>query len=259
MTPGSTLNPNVASMTSFSRLLRSWFPLRRTKNSVPSESITYPRSQNSPHDTSNSSLRPTMESQHRPQDAHDVYHVSFLLRQVLVPDLIPPILDYAEYWPKTTSSREDEQCYEQFNSAKPHLKILVPSTTAPRAVRQVEFTITSHDQGWSSYPQWHGTYQGSWTWFEAELPRPPQYDNDREGEGIHTRRELCRNVHADKRPKTHVVKWRYDAEDEEERFLVRALKAKDLISVIPFAMFPGWQNHVLSVRVDIYTAAVRRM
>lgn len=30
---------------------------------------------------------------------HDIYHIAFLLRQKLVPDLIAPILDYAEiYW-----------------------------------------------------------------------------------------------------------------------------------------------------------------
>lgn len=37
--------------------------------------------------------------------------------------------------------------------------------------RRIVFTIQSHDQGWGgSFPD-HGTYNGSWTWFEAGLER----------------------------------------------------------------------------------------
>lgn len=37
--------------------------------------------------------------------------------------------------------------------------------------RRIVFTIKSHDQGWGGNFADHGTYQGSWTWFEAGLER----------------------------------------------------------------------------------------
>jgi hypothetical protein len=37
--------------------------------------------------------------------------------------------------------------------------------------RRIVFTIKSHDQGWGGNPNDEGTYNGSWTWFEAGLER----------------------------------------------------------------------------------------
>lgn len=34
-------------------------------------------------------------------------------------------------------------------------------------LRKVVFTFKAKDQGWSSYIENHGTYENSWTWFEA--------------------------------------------------------------------------------------------
>ncbi|CAG8791976.1 9449_t:CDS:2, partial [Gigaspora rosea] len=30
--------------------------------------------------------------------------------------------------------------------------------------KKIEIACESHDQGWSSYPRDHGTYNNSWTW-----------------------------------------------------------------------------------------------
>ncbi len=126
-------------------------------------------------------------------------------------------------------------------------------------VRKVEINITSHDQGWSSYPQDRGTYRGSWTWFEAEISLGGSED-EHEGEGEHcVKRELCRNVHADAMDKTHTIIWRYDAEDDGERDLIRSLGPGSSVSVVPQVRFPGWQNYVTCASVDVYAAAVRKL
>jgi hypothetical protein len=190
---------------------------------------------------------------YRPHDAHDVYHVAFILKQVLVPDLVPTILDLAEYWTKTSHERKDPQSYVEDSCGRPYLSIAVSNVVGPRMVRKVEISITSHDQGWSSYPQSHGTYEGSWTWFEAEIH--PSEGEIRSG----VQRTLCRNVHAGRKDKTHVVEWRYNAVGEDEGNLVRSLRPGTVISVVPWARFPGWRNYVSCASIDIYCAAVRRL
>ncbi len=195
---------------------------------------------------------PVPDNAYRPHDAHDVYYVAFLLRQVLVPDLIPPVLDLAEYWTKTSHHRRDPQSCVEDTAGRPFLSTAVSNAFGPRMVTKVEISITSRDQGWSSFSQSHGTYEGSWTWFEAEV-RPSNGGQDC------IRRELCRNVHAGRQYKSHVIEWRYDAEDEEERNLVRSLGGESSISVVPWARFPGWKNNVSCASIDVYGAAVRRL
>lgn len=198
----------------------------------------------------------TPDKTYRPHSAHDVYHVAFLLRQVLVPDLIPPILDLAEYWTRTCYDRRDPQSCVEYTAGKPYLIAVVGGGVGPRMVRRVEFSITSHDQGWSSYAQWHGTYEGSWTWFEAEV----RLAGGTAAEAVDcVRRRLSTNVHAEKRNRTHVVEWRYDEEDEESRSLVRSLVGASVISIVPWARFMGWENHVSCASIEIYSAAVRRL
>jgi len=54
--------------------------------------------------------------------------------------------------------------------------VFAPSIGAPdsllaRPCRKIVFTIRSRDQGWGGDYSDHGTYHGSWTWFEAGLER----------------------------------------------------------------------------------------
>jgi hypothetical protein len=115
-------------------------------------------------------------------------------------------------------------------------------------VRKVVFTITSKDQGWSSSPGSHGTYENSWTWFEAVVR-----------DKIHEPSEgkiIVQNVHAGQEYKTHVVTWTFDAEDDDERIWVRNLKRGQHVDIVLWARYPGWENHVASARIDIFTAMV---
>lgn len=197
------------------------------------------------------------DKKYRPHDAHDVYYMAFLLRQKVCPDLVPLILNLAEYWTKTSHRRSDRQSYTEHNAGEPYFTTKVTNTPKQNMVRKVDFTITSHDQGWSDYRQFHGTYEGSWTWFEAEVHVPDRGGPARNLEC--TRRRLCTNVHADRKDKTHVLEWSYDAEDRAVRNLVRALATGSVISVVPWAKYPGWRNYVSHVSIDIYVAAVTRL
>jgi hypothetical protein len=46
-----------------------------------------------------------------------------------------------------------------------------PTPLLKQPVRKVVFTIKSKDQGWGGQREHRGTYDGSWTWFEAGLER----------------------------------------------------------------------------------------
>lgn len=51
------------------------------------------------------------------------------------------------------------------------LKKLRPATTLEHPVRKIVFTLRSRDQGWGGEARHRGTFEGSWTWFEAGLER----------------------------------------------------------------------------------------
>lgn len=40
-----------------------------------------------------------------------------------------------------------------------------------RSLRKIVFRIRSRDQGWSSYPSAHGTFENSWTWFNMAIKK----------------------------------------------------------------------------------------
>ncbi|KAI6367380.1 hypothetical protein MCOR25_004915 [Pyricularia grisea] len=60
----------------------------------------------------------------------------------------------------------DEHPVEQFQK---WIGSPVPPVQHP--CRKVVFTIRSRDQGWGGDSRHHGTYHGSWTWFEAGIER----------------------------------------------------------------------------------------
>lgn len=101
--------------------------------------------------------------------------------------------------------------------------------------------MVSKDQGWSSFPQWHGTYEGSWTWFEAGIVGLGnegligREEGEGEGERYYSAsagvngigasacrppgkyryggRRIVTNRHAHREWLEHVVEWRWDDED----------------------------------------------
>lgn len=235
---------------------------------------------------------PEIEPQARSQQnsrlsSSDVIKIALLLRQKLPSDLIPLILDFAQLWEvvETAQSPRPDRVGE-LQAPKLQAALIVPAYLPRGAIRRIRFIVESRDQGWSSYPEDHGTYRGSWTWFEAGVrgldasntddqdsllePVDCQHRNALDTE----HRRLClqhvtrykygsriivTNIHAGGDFVKHIVDWDLCHEDDDVRRMVKELKGSHRIEVSAHAMFPGWCNYIKSVTVEIECAVVRRM
>lgn len=108
------------------------------------------------------------------------------------------------------------------------------------------FRFRSKDQGWSSSPRkFHGTYDQSYTWFEACI-------FGEEGEFKHPEEEkwtLQRNRHAGEEPEEYEVELLAESHPMFEN-----LEAGDKIGLKAKAMYPGWENHVYDASIELWFA-----
>lgn len=192
------------------------------------------------------------DTSYEPSSFHDVYHMTFLLRQILLPELVPQILNDAEYWLKTTNARSDDVNISQSEAGFVYLRSQQVTAIIHHAVRRVEFTITSRDQGWAD------NSSNSWTWFEAGIHRRFEHEGDDHSQEMTMKRRLCENVAASRENRMYSVVWKFDSENEEEREWLRALSSGDSIVLTVHARFPGWTNKVHSAEIKVYTAGVNR-
>lgn len=199
------------------------------------------------------SLSPTTNADYYPRNLRDIYHTYFLLSTVLVTDVIPDIMDHAEYWLKSSTSRSERMGISQSKAGEQY--IISPAINVPirRPVRKLEFKTISRDQGWSDYRADHGSYRNSWTWFDAQTVDAEGKPREN-GKGP---RRIATNVHASLEDKTHIMVWTSDAADEEERKWIRSLGNGDAVALQVMACFPGWVNHVSGAQLDIYTTGLR--
>ena len=113
----------------------------------------------------------------------------------------------------------------------------------------------------------HGSYIGSWTWFEASIIRgsssqPSQGSTDvdelKPTSGSSSlsidRREIQRNFHASTVDQIHVNTWDYTSNLPKLRKWLTNINRGDSVAVYPRARFSGWENHVKFVRIDLYYA-----
>ena len=212
-----------------------------------------------------------MESQYDTQTnrRRDIFHISFLIRQKLIADLVPAILEYAEFFDRQVSrtDRKDPlMVTEQDGPAIAHIsrpiKVLV---RLQHPVRKVAFVIKSHDQGWANDPA-----GGSWTWLTAGVAREEQLpheqsttaslrkDSDPPPQSLKRERVILRNKVASRECNPRVQEWRSDSSDKEERDWVNKLENGDIIVVRAWAQYGGWVNFVRGVAVVTYSVAVVR-
>lgn len=141
-----------------------------------------------------------------------------------------------------------------------YLKVRIPDDNDndndknwPTAPNRIMFTITSHDQGWSNYPETWGAYRGSQTFFVSRIYQP---DEKRQLQPVPNGdpRPIVRNVHASSQPKMHTVVW--DARDRKKGCAkwMAELRPGRVIHVNARAAGKGlgWENHVHAVRVDLF-------
>jgi hypothetical protein len=198
------------------------------------------------------------------EQMHNIYHIGFLLRQKLIRDVVPAILEYAELYSSTTSSEEFDPSLRISQREAPkqliECKIAKVKTRVLRPVRKITFKISSHDQGFAS-----DLSKGSWTWFTARKCMPEmdllpgsmlEVDDRNEAEYSH-HREICSNVVASRQWRTHEISWRADSLDPVEAEWVSSFVAGDRFAVYAWANYPAWVNHVGDISVTVhYVAAV---
>ena len=121
-------------------------------------------------------------------------------------------------------------------------------------LRKLVYSFRGQDQGWSDYPEDHGTYAGSWTWFEAGLTRfedknaqgeELRHQKDLRAEKQRDRYELHRNRHAGRNAEDYVI------ELGTEHDLLQRVEEGDRFALWARAVFPGWENRVHKARIEI--------
>ena len=158
----------------------------------------------------------------------------------LPPELAIQILDFAGYWALSRVTRREPDAAHFKHSNMRFLQSSPIQGGELHPLRRLIITTDSKDQGWSSYPQFHGTRDGSWTWFELTL------DDGLTGEEI-ARVEVVRNIHAGANFE------RYRAVIEDDRILKQAKKG-DRLSVWVRAAYPGWVNRVRLAQIEAWSA-----
>ncbi|EWC43490.1 hypothetical protein DRE_07522 [Drechslerella stenobrocha 248] len=191
------------------------------------------------------------------QYEQDARATTELLASRIPPELIPDILDNADCFAHATLAARNHTASVHDNDAI-YLTAFVPDfpafddDTAGRGgrvdaggrrgrVRRVVFSLSSHDQGWSSWPGDNGSFRGAWSWFDVELWRDKPAvatstattaaattsgdggggggaeDNKQEKELVGTWL-LQRNRHATRTSEDHVITWdwRTDELDDDD-------------------------------------------
>lgn len=200
-------------------------------------------------------------SNYNPKEPQDIFHTCFLLRQAsrnrIPGTTIRQILECAGYWLRTSAQRKETMTFNQHNCKEPYIRS-VPIVGRKRApVRKIIYTITSKDQGWSSYPADHGTIRGSYSWLETR--RFSGSDQQAETTGP----KVCHNIHAGKTFENKVCVWNADgalATDEDFSTQgaewVALLKPGDSVLLMAIAHFPGWLNIVQDARIEVFSSVL---
>lgn len=211
-----------------------------------------------------------------PLETRDIYHIAFLLHQKLPADIVPMILDHAELWKtiRLDTPHVPERRVHEHDSPRIQAGAIVPYYIPKGQIRLIRFKTVSRDQGWSSYPEHHNTYEASWSWFEAGVVEPMDEDflscRHTRYEGDHLRsclakpstykwgsKRIVTNIHAGKVFQEHIVEWR--GNDEKFQQMLREIGGGYGIEVSACAQYPGWYNYVQSVQIEIECAAVRKL
>jgi hypothetical protein len=206
------------------------------------------------HDVTNNDIKQI-------QDCFDTFlerqHLSILPREVL-----EQIFDFAGLWPTCKISSNKSISGENLNI----LHLVSHEVPQGTICKQIEVIVWSHDQGWSSYPQNSGTYNGSWTWGEIiAIPSnlehtvqqciqiQKQYNNPDENSttngfsrssAVPTELQEVPSyfVYCNLVARSH---WqRHVKVFDMKHELVQGLKSGDRIGLVLRSLYPGWQNYV---------------
>ncbi|KAI1073622.1 hypothetical protein F5B20DRAFT_597369 [Whalleya microplaca] len=201
------------------------------------------------------------ESRHIPGNFKQLLEVYWILRyrglrsrtqnEILPRHLVLSIMENARYWLKSEHSADSLEEYDEERAALGTAYLLTePIQLAPYCViQQVRISIRSHDQGWSSHSMHHGTYEGSYTWFEVGI----QKSDGRWLDLNFDERLITRNIHASSQSRTHCIIFSHDDSTGTSSWTT-LLELGDRVAVLPKAQFQGWVNYVQSANIEIFTS-----
>ncbi|KAI1086934.1 ankyrin [Rostrohypoxylon terebratum] len=177
----------------------------------------------------------SVDVEYWPKQEEDIVHSSPLLRTSHQGHssafLASYILDLAEYWIRSSIRRWGDP--------------VIPYLTSRTITK---FEITGHDQGYCSNPE-RGE---SWTWFTADVHRRESSDQGTTNHEIY----LAHNRGANRTWHTHKLVWSLadpEVAEAERGTWIKGLMPGDRIVILPHARYPGWENWVRRMRIDIYT------
>lgn len=168
-------------------------------------------------------------------------------------------------WINIVAERSEITTTCQFCPVVPYISLALPepSESGKRlAVRRIVFTITSHDQGWSSsHPDKKGSYFDTQTFFEVHV-------NDTHGSTEFVSEDICSNRRAVQESYTHQVSWDsrphhsrdfmgnvitlHPAASRSPSNSLARMRSGHVISLVPKAMFDGWVNHTIKARIETW-------
>ncbi|OBT62384.1 hypothetical protein VE03_08439 [Pseudogymnoascus sp. 23342-1-I1] len=200
--------------------------------------------------------------QYFPQQPRDIFETFWLLQRHTTSKPLPRsvvlrILDQSRYWLLSTTTRNDHIALNDATSrrAPPYLTTAPIVGRARSPIRELVFDVTSHDQGFSSYPECYGTYDNSWTYFEYGVVSAAEGAEGGDGEKLFDYagldRRICVNVHAKRAATTHRKVFR-----GRDGGLLGRIGRGDQVQVFAQARFPGWVNFVEGVRVQVFTSCL---
>ncbi|KAL8851939.1 MAG: hypothetical protein Q9221_003150 [Calogaya cf. arnoldii] len=168
----------------------------------------------------------------------------------LPPEIILQILAHPTRWLYSHSKLASPTHIS--NREAPIITFRPFTTQQIKTLQRIVFRFQSKDQGWSNFHEQHGSYNGSWTWFEAVV-RTGDNDGpaDRSPEDtVKKRLELQRNRHAGMRLENYDVVFEH--EDPRMVELKSLLEAGDVLELRACARFPGWTNYVEQASVEMW-------
>ncbi|KAI9872454.1 MAG: hypothetical protein M1830_001605, partial [Pleopsidium flavum] len=185
-------------------------------------------------------------SSNRQTTPQEIFHTALILKRQFPREppkhIVPMILEMAECWLHRSVTRTDLVAVTLHDDAdQAYIKSRPIVGTPASPVRKVVITITSRDQGWSDWPEEHGTYTESNTWFDVTAENV-------NGHGEQNRLDwIVRNQHGGGGERTHTVVLESQAHystPTREGAWVNELKNRQILSVIPRARYLNWVNYV---------------
>ncbi|KAH7909758.1 hypothetical protein BJ138DRAFT_1136435 [Hygrophoropsis aurantiaca] len=204
-------------------------------------------------------------------------------------ELIDGILDEASYWPHSSltiawrdsvpSQRRNSGGDKMYMRTLPlaiygtDINIALPARRqygGEYPARKVIFELWSKDQGWSNEIANRGTYNGSSTWFDADVETLRHFGS--EHPFLPSPTHLQRNIHAKNKVHHHTVVWHYldsieegstaafEAEARGQGWkslngtFVRSLKVGDCITLWMRARFPTRRLDITKAKISVYWA-----